>query len=40
MRSVVTAQMLINLVVVGASIRLLASAARRGVEQKSAAAKP
>ena len=38
MRLVVTAQMLINLIVVGAFIRLLVSAARRGLEQKSASA--
>jgi|KBSSwiStaDraftv2_1062776.scaffolds.fasta_scaffold924571_1 voltage-gated potassium channel len=37
MRLVVTAQMLINLIVVGAFIRVLVSAARRGVETKSAA---
>jgi voltage-gated potassium channel len=36
MRLVVTAQMLINLVVVGAFIRILISAARRGLEQKTA----
>jgi voltage-gated potassium channel len=34
MRMVVTAQMLINLVVVGAFIRVLVSAARRGVETR------
>ena len=38
MRLVVTAQMLINLIVVGAFIRLLVSAARRGVETKTAVA--
>jgi voltage-gated potassium channel len=36
MRMVVTAQMLINLIVVGAFIRVLASAARRGLETKTA----
>jgi voltage-gated potassium channel len=40
MRLVVTAQMLINLIVVGAFIRILISAARLGIEQKSAAAAP
>ncbi len=38
MRLVVTGQMLVNLIVVGAFIRLLVSAARRGVESKTAAA--
>ena len=38
MRLVVTAQMLINLIVVGAFIRVLISAARRGVETKTAGA--
>lgn len=37
MRMVVTAQMMVNLIVVGAGIRILVSAARRGVEQKVAA---
>ena len=37
MRLVVTAQMVINLIVVGAFIRVLVSAARRGVEIKTAA---
>jgi voltage-gated potassium channel len=37
MRLVVTAQMLINLIVVGAFIRVLVSAARRGVETRTAA---
>lgn len=37
MRLVVTAQMLINLIVVGAFIRVLVSAARRGVESRTAA---
>jgi hypothetical protein len=36
-RLVVTAQMLINLIVVGAFIRVLVSAARRGMETKAAA---
>jgi voltage-gated potassium channel len=36
LRLVVTAQMLINLIVVGAFIRVLVSAARRGVETKTA----
>jgi voltage-gated potassium channel len=36
LRLVVTAQMLINLIVVGAFFRVLVSAARRGVETKSA----
>ena len=40
MRLVVTAQMLINLIVVGAFIRILISAARLGLEQKSAATAP
>jgi voltage-gated potassium channel len=34
MRMLVTAQMLVNLIVVGAGIRILVSAARRGMEQK------
>lgn len=34
MRLLVTAQMLVNLVVLGAVVRLLASAARRGVQRK------
>jgi len=38
MRLVVTAQMLMNLIVVGAFIRVLVSAARRGVETRAAAA--
>ena len=37
MRLVVTGQMLINLIVVGAFIRVLVSAARRGVETRTAA---
>jgi hypothetical protein len=35
LRMVVTAQMLINLIVIGAFIRVLVSAARRGVETKT-----
>ena len=34
MRMLVTAQMIVNLIVVGAGIRVLISAARRGMEQK------
>jgi len=40
MRLLVTLQMLINLVVVGAVIRLLVSAARCGVEQRAGAGSP
>ncbi len=40
MRMLVTAQMLVNLIVVGAGIRILVSAARRGMEQKLAVDRP
>src|SRR5690242_20443807 len=36
MRLLVTGQMLVNLIVVGAGIRILVSAARRGMEEKGA----
>jgi voltage-gated potassium channel len=36
MRMLVTAQMLVNLIVVGAGIRILISAARRGIEARDA----
>jgi voltage-gated potassium channel len=40
MRMLVTAQMLVNLIVVGAGIRILISAARRGIEARDAAERP
>lgn len=40
MRMLVTAQMLVNLIVVGAGIRVLISAARRGIEARDAAERP
>ncbi|MFZ2013482.1 MAG: potassium channel family protein [Nocardioides sp.] len=40
MRLLVTAQMMVNLIVVGAGIRILVSAARRGIEARDAAERP
>lgn len=40
MRLLVTAQMMVNLIVVGAGIRILVSAARRGIQARDAAERP
>lgn len=40
MRLLVTAQMMVNLIVVGAGIRILVSAARRGIQARDAADRP